>query len=57
MTVVRKGWIDMGDALGDLTYDDDVFLSDTAGTLADAAGTGQSDCRHRRAGVYWEHSR
>lgn len=36
---VRKGWIDVGDALSALTYDDDVFLSDTDGVLADAAGT------------------
>ena len=39
MTVVRKGWLDMGDALGDLTYDDDVYLSDTVAVLADGAGT------------------
>lgn len=39
ITAVSKGIIDLGDALGDLTYDDDVFLSDTDGTLADAAGT------------------
>ena len=39
ITAVIKGVLDMGDALGDLTYDDDVFLSDTDGTLADAAGT------------------
>lgn len=37
--VLRKGWLDMGDALTDLTYDDDVFLSDTDGVLADTAGT------------------
>lgn len=37
--MVRKGVLDMGDALGGLTYDDDVYLSDTDGTLADAAGT------------------
>lgn len=39
VTVVRKGIINVGDALGDLTYDDDVFLSDTDKTLADAQGT------------------
>lgn len=39
VTAVRKGYVDLGDALGDLTYDDDVFLSDTDGTLADTAGT------------------
>lgn len=39
VTSVRKGLIDLGNALGDLTYDDDVFLSDTDATLADAAGT------------------
>lgn len=37
--VQRGGIIDLGDALGDLTYDDDVFLSDTDGVLADTAGT------------------
>jgi hypothetical protein len=31
--------LDVGNALSALTYDDDVFLSDTDGTLADAAGT------------------
>lgn len=39
VTAVRKGLVDLGNALGDLTYDDDVFLSDTDATLADAAGT------------------
>ena len=39
VTAVRKGIVDLGDALGDLTYDDDVFLSDTDGVLADTAGT------------------
>jgi len=39
VTAVRKGIVDFGDALGDLTYDDDVFLSDTDGVLADTAGT------------------
>jgi hypothetical protein len=39
VTFVRKGVLDVGNALSALTYDDDVFLSDTDGTLADAAGT------------------
>jgi len=39
VTVLRKGIVDLGDALGDLTYDDDVFLSDTDGVLADTAGS------------------
>lgn len=39
VTVIRKGIIDLGDALDALTYDDDVFLSNTDKTLADAAGT------------------
>jgi len=34
-TVLRKGIVDVGDVLGDLTYDDDVYLSDTDGLLAD----------------------
>jgi hypothetical protein len=39
ITAVRKGTVDVGDALAALTYDDDVYLSDTDGTLADAHGT------------------
>lgn len=39
VTVVRYGVIDVGDALDALTYDDDVYLSDTDGKLADAEGT------------------
>lgn len=39
ITVVTKGIVDMGNALGSLTYDDDVYLSNTDGTLADAAGS------------------
>jgi hypothetical protein len=39
VTIVRKGWIDIGDALSALAYDADVFLSDTDGTLATTAGT------------------
>lgn len=39
VTAVRRGIVDLGDALDALAYDADVFLSDTDGTLADAAGT------------------
>jgi len=39
LTALRKGIIDLGDILGDLGYDADVFLSDTDGRLADAAGS------------------
>lgn len=39
ITVVTKGVIDLGNALGSLTYDDDVYLSNTDGQLADAAGS------------------
>lgn len=39
LTAIRKGVLDVGAALAALTYDDDVFLSDTDGTLADVAGT------------------
>lgn len=39
VTVLRKGIVDLGGALDALTYDDDVFLSDTDGTLGDTAGT------------------
>lgn len=39
VTAVRKGDLDVGNALSALTYDDDVYLSDTDGILADAAGT------------------
>lgn len=40
ITFVGEGAIlDLGDALDALTYDDDVYLSDTDGTLADATGT------------------
>ena len=38
-TVVQKGIVDVGNALGALSYDQDVYLSNTDGTLADAAGT------------------
>jgi hypothetical protein len=39
VTVVRKGVLDIGDAASALTYDQDVYLSDTDKTLADAHGT------------------
>lgn len=39
LTILRKGEIYLGDALDALTFDDDIFLSNTDGTLADAAGT------------------
>lgn len=39
LTALRKGSLDLGAALDALTWDDDVFLSDTDGTLADVAGT------------------
>ena len=39
VTVLRRGIVDVGDALSALTYDDDVHLSDTDGRLADAAGS------------------
>jgi hypothetical protein len=39
ITAVRKGELDLGDALTALAYDQDVFLSNTDGTLADTAGT------------------
>lgn len=39
VTVVRKGWVNVGDALSALNFDADVFLSDTAGLANDAAGT------------------
>lgn len=38
-TVVQKGIVDVGNALAALSYDQDVYLSNTDGTLADAAGT------------------
>lgn len=39
VTVIRKGLLYLGDALDGLDFDDPVYLSDTAGALADAAGT------------------
>jgi hypothetical protein len=40
ITAVRRGIIDVGDALGDLAFDADVYLSNTDGTLATSQGTG-----------------
>lgn len=39
ITAVRKGLVDIGDAMSAMAYDADVFLSDTDGTLATTAGT------------------
>lgn len=39
LTILKKGIIYLGAALAGLSYDDPVYLSDTAGKLADAAGT------------------
>lgn len=40
VTVAAQGAVlDVGDVLGDLDYDADVYLSDTDGKLADATGT------------------
>lgn len=39
VTFVKKGLLDVGNALSALAYDADVYLSDTDGKLADAAGT------------------
>lgn len=39
VTVLKKGLADIGDALGDLGYDAKVYLSDTAGALADGTGS------------------
>lgn len=39
ISVVKKGILDVGDALDALNYGVPVYLSDTDGTLADAAGT------------------
>lgn len=37
--VLREGTVDLGDAFTGMTFDDIVYLSDTDGTLADAAGS------------------
>jgi len=39
VTFVRRGVVDLGNALGGLAYDADVYLSDTDGGLATTAGT------------------
>lgn len=39
LTIVKKGVVYLGAALAGLSYDDPVYSSDTAGKLADAAGT------------------
>ncbi len=39
ITVVRDGLLDVGEALAALAFGAPVYLSDTDGTLADAAGT------------------
>lgn len=39
VTIMIDGIMDLGDALSALTFDDDVFLSNTDKTLADTAGT------------------
>lgn len=38
VTAVRKGLLDMGDALTDATYDDDVYLDDTDGQISLTSG-------------------
>lgn len=39
VTAVRKGILDVGEALVGMSFDDDVFLSDTDGTLATSQGS------------------
>ena len=39
VTLLRKGTVDVGNALSSLTYDDDVFVSDTDGLFSDTAGS------------------
>lgn len=39
LTCITKGIVDVGNALTALTYDVDVYIGDTAGTLSDTAGT------------------
>lgn len=38
-TVVKRGIVDLGDALDAVAYDAPIYASDTDGTLADTAGT------------------
>lgn len=39
ITLLKRGYLDLGDALDALAYDAPVFLSDTDGALADVPGT------------------
>lgn len=39
VTMMRKGILSLGAALDGLSYDDPVYIGDTAGTLSDTAGT------------------
>lgn len=39
VTLMRHGLIDVGDALDGMDYGEAIYLSDTDGTFADAAGT------------------
>lgn len=39
VTVVRKGILDLGEALVGLAFDAPVYIGDTDGTLSDTAGT------------------
>lgn len=39
VTVIKRGYLDLGSALDSLAYDAPVYLSDTDGTLADSPGT------------------
>lgn len=50
VTVMRKGIVDLGEALASLAYGAAVYLSDTDATLADAAGTVSTIVGHVIAG-------
>lgn len=39
VTAVRQGLLDVGNALSSIDFDANIYLSDTDGALADAAGT------------------
>ena len=39
VTYMKRGTVDLGDALGTLAFDADIYVSDTDGLLADSAGT------------------
>ena len=39
VTLFRVGLVDFGNALAGMDYDDPIYVSDTDGTFADAAGT------------------